>query len=251
MKHLGKLATYAFLIAVGCTMLAPFLWMCSSSLKPDDQVFRSNWIPTKDYVEAAGTRYEVERRYEAPGGAGRYRIAFTDAAGAEREAVVATDLLTPSRSGDDYLYTPEGELIGRGGLEPCDPVSADLHHVGRVCPQTGGDDNIRRTHRGPGRNVQIRSNPALEVRQIVGQGRRTKGHHGGQDDCSTHCLARPEVGLRDFRYPTDRYPRDVVGTRYAGRGPGLTRLFACGIDAEGGRRCRARPGSRVPECFSS
>jgi multiple sugar transport system permease protein len=45
---LGKTITYVFLIALAITMLLPFLWMLSASLKLDKDVFRFpiQWIPT-------------------------------------------------------------------------------------------------------------------------------------------------------------------------------------------------------------
>jgi multiple sugar transport system permease protein len=45
---LGKTITYALLIALAITMVLPFLWMLSASLKLDKDVFRFpiQWIPT-------------------------------------------------------------------------------------------------------------------------------------------------------------------------------------------------------------
>ncbi|MBN1310240.1 MAG: carbohydrate ABC transporter permease [Anaerolineae bacterium] len=56
-KGLGKTLTYTLLIALAVTMLLPFLWMLSASLKLDKDVFRFpiEWIPAnpqwRNYVK--------------------------------------------------------------------------------------------------------------------------------------------------------------------------------------------------------
>ena len=74
MKGLGKILTYVVLSAIGCTMLIPFFWMCSTALKPDAQMERDNWIPTKQYVMKDGVEYEVTEAREAEDGAGVYVV---------------------------------------------------------------------------------------------------------------------------------------------------------------------------------
>ena len=43
----GRIAVYASLIAVGCLFILPFIWMVSTSVKPNDQIFvyPPVWIP--------------------------------------------------------------------------------------------------------------------------------------------------------------------------------------------------------------
>lgn len=54
----GKILTHAILISMGVFFVAPFLWMVSTSLKPDEQIFRfpPEWIPNppmwSNYVKA-------------------------------------------------------------------------------------------------------------------------------------------------------------------------------------------------------
>ena len=48
-QHIGNTITYIFLLILSLVVLIPFLWMISSSLKQDNQVFSIpiQWIPTK------------------------------------------------------------------------------------------------------------------------------------------------------------------------------------------------------------
>ena len=48
---LGKTITYVLLIALAITMVLPFLWMLSASLKLDKDVFRFpiQWIPAEPH----------------------------------------------------------------------------------------------------------------------------------------------------------------------------------------------------------
>ncbi|MEH7093726.1 carbohydrate ABC transporter permease [Neobacillus vireti] len=48
-QHIGNTITYIFLLILSLLVLIPFLWMISSSLKQDNQVFSIpiQWIPTK------------------------------------------------------------------------------------------------------------------------------------------------------------------------------------------------------------
>lgn len=53
---LGRaLASHAFLLAFGATMLLPFLWMLSTSLKGEAEVFERNPIPTQVSLGGEGT----------------------------------------------------------------------------------------------------------------------------------------------------------------------------------------------------
>jgi len=108
-KTLRTIAAYAFLMFVGCTMLTPFLWMCSSALKPEGQIFRRNWIPYKEYVTVNKVRYVVERREEADDGAGLYRVVIAKGPEAGRILSVSTNALREGRRAGAFVYTPPDE----------------------------------------------------------------------------------------------------------------------------------------------
>ena len=60
-QKLSFLASHVFLLIVAVTMVAPFLWMVSTALKPRGQVQRPNWVPTRDYMLVDGVEGEVVR----------------------------------------------------------------------------------------------------------------------------------------------------------------------------------------------
>ena len=41
-------------------MLIPFFWMCSTAFKPDEQMERDNWIPSKKFVTVDGVVYMID-----------------------------------------------------------------------------------------------------------------------------------------------------------------------------------------------
>ena len=73
-KAVRKTVTYFFLTLVGCTMLIPFLWMISTSLKTRDQVFSANWLPVKSYVRYAGGMIKVDKISPLAKKPGIYRV---------------------------------------------------------------------------------------------------------------------------------------------------------------------------------
>lgn len=73
-ERLTKFASHMFLIMVGITMAAPFLWMLSTALKPEGQVSRPTWMPIREFVRVDGEEREVVKRVRAKDGAGLYRV---------------------------------------------------------------------------------------------------------------------------------------------------------------------------------
>ncbi len=75
---LGKAVTYLLLSLFGVTMLIPFLWMVSTSLKDPGSIFNfpPEWIPgqTKHYWEEANQRLLVRPLGEADAGSVRVKI---------------------------------------------------------------------------------------------------------------------------------------------------------------------------------
>ena len=66
--------TYVMLIICGASMVVPFLWMISTSLKTKEQTTRPNWIPTKQYVEYEGGVVEIDRIREDLEKPGKYEV---------------------------------------------------------------------------------------------------------------------------------------------------------------------------------
>jgi multiple sugar transport system permease protein len=56
---LKKVSNYFILSAIGVSMLLPFLWMLSTSLKEPGRVLSSSWFPDTKYVRVDGQRYEA------------------------------------------------------------------------------------------------------------------------------------------------------------------------------------------------
>ena len=56
---LRKTANYLVLSIVGISMLLPFLWMLSTSLKEAGEVLDKNWLPTRKFTRIENHEYEV------------------------------------------------------------------------------------------------------------------------------------------------------------------------------------------------
>ena len=66
-------------------MLAPFVWMVLTALKPPGQAMQGNWLPTRDYVVVDGRERVVTQRARLKDGAGVYRVRLPAAAAEGRE----------------------------------------------------------------------------------------------------------------------------------------------------------------------
>jgi multiple sugar transport system permease protein len=110
---LAIFASHVFLLAVAVTMVAPFLWMLSTALKPTGQVMRQNWVPTREFVQVKGTEHEVVQRARAKDGAGTYRVrGIRTAPGRPDTMDVSSDRLTPEM-GSDTRFALQEEADGR------------------------------------------------------------------------------------------------------------------------------------------
>jgi len=135
---IGQLLTYVFLSAIGCSMLTPFLWMCSTALKPDEQMERENWIPTKSYFTVDGVEYVVTRRERDPEGAGRYLVRRK-----RRPRLVVSRIL--SRAELSKL-APDGRML----------VSGAEYTVVAAEPVPGEDEKVRVT-------LKLAAEPVMEL----------------------------------------------------------------------------------------
>ena len=111
MSGTRKILSYAFLMGVGCTMLVPFLWMCSSALKPEGQIFRDNWIPTNEYVSVEGVKYVLDKKHEAADGAGTYRVQLLEGPSEGEERTISTALMRAGRQRGVFVYVPSHDDI--------------------------------------------------------------------------------------------------------------------------------------------
>lgn len=111
----GWVALYGFLICIALTMLVPFIWMCSTSLKTGDQVFKSNILPVRPGAVIDGREWAIVPQSKVRTEAGVYRVEVLNGPGRGDVVETSTDDLTPSmaRSGV-YAWSPrEGEGRGR------------------------------------------------------------------------------------------------------------------------------------------
>lgn len=69
-----KVITYLFLTAFGVTMLVPFFWMVSTSLKTSGEAFRPGWIPIKYFVRYDGELLEIKKMVASTSKVGLYRV---------------------------------------------------------------------------------------------------------------------------------------------------------------------------------
>ncbi len=92
---LGKFVVYVLLSLFGVTMLLPFLWMISTSLKDPGSVFNfpPEWVPgrTTCFVEQNGLRYLVRPVGEDQGGS--VRVKFLEGPAKDTYAQVPSKLL--------------------------------------------------------------------------------------------------------------------------------------------------------------
>ena len=107
---LGKRAlTHLFLLIFGFTMLSPFLWMLSTSLKTREQVFRSNWVPIKKFVKYNNKNIEVKKIMPAAEKPGIYKVKVIS--GPEKGRIIdnaSTNKLTRI-SGKIFSYEARGD----------------------------------------------------------------------------------------------------------------------------------------------
>jgi multiple sugar transport system permease protein len=109
-RRLLALGSHAFLIVVAMTMLAPFLWMLLTALKPPGQVMRSNWLPTREFIVVDGREHEVLQRARLKDGGGLYRVRLTaPVREGPREIEVSTDRLVPATGSDTHFMLTTGE----------------------------------------------------------------------------------------------------------------------------------------------
>jgi len=131
-EKLRLLASHVFLLIVAVTMVAPFLWMVSTALKPRGQVQRPNWIPTRDFLRVDGVEREVVRRVRARDGAGEYRVrVLSPREHRGEELVVSTDRLTREmlRSDRFALRVGEGEEARVWGVELVEKVKPEIYEA--------------------------------------------------------------------------------------------------------------------------
>jgi len=131
-EKLRLLASHVFLLIVAVTMVAPFLWMVSTALKPRGQVQRPNWIPTRDFLRVDGVEREVVRRVRARDGAGEYRVrVLSPREHRGEELLVSTDRLTREmlRSDRFALRMGEGEEARVWGVELVEKVKPEIYEA--------------------------------------------------------------------------------------------------------------------------
>ena len=126
-RRLLALCSHCFLIVVSVTMLAPFVWMVLTAVKPQGQAMQGNWLPTRDFVLADGRECVVTQRARLKDGAGVYRVRLAaSAAGGPREMDVSTDRLIPvGGSGTHFLLTTgEGAATGTASARLVEKLAA-------------------------------------------------------------------------------------------------------------------------------
>lgn len=135
-RRIKAWASHAFLLVISITMVAPFLWMVATSLKPKGQTLKVSWMPTREFVvlqegnwapvprqegrveagaeetepvELNGREWEVFKRARAQDGAGLYRVRVRrPTAHRGEEFDVSTDELTPELMRDDHFAWKKG-----------------------------------------------------------------------------------------------------------------------------------------------
>ncbi|MGD0999253.1 MAG: carbohydrate ABC transporter permease [Candidatus Brocadiia bacterium] len=130
------LCSHSFLIVVAVTMLAPFVWMVLTALKPPGQAMQGNWLPTRDYVVVDGRERVVTQRARLKDGAGVYRVRLpAPAADGAREIEVSTDRLIPVGGSETHflLTTGEGSATGTTSvklIKKLVPEKFEVHYDG-------------------------------------------------------------------------------------------------------------------------
>ena len=92
-------------------MLVPFLWMCSSALKPEGQIFRDNWIPTKEYVSVDDVKYVLDKKHEAADGVGMYRVRLLEGSSEGEQRTISTALMKEGRQRGVFVYVPSSDDV--------------------------------------------------------------------------------------------------------------------------------------------
>ncbi len=101
---------YVFLSGVALSMLIPFIWMCSTSLKTGDQVFKSNIIPMSPYTIVDGQIWEIQLKSKVRTAAGIYRVQMLGGPDRGKVLEVSTNHLTPAITrADVFAYVPQAE----------------------------------------------------------------------------------------------------------------------------------------------
>ncbi len=147
--------SHAFLIVVAVTMLAPFVWMVLTALKPPGQAMQGHWLPTRDFVVVDGRERNVTQLARLKEGAGLYRVRLNaPAAGEPREIEVSTDRLIPVGGSDTHflLTTGEGSATGTATVtlvQKIVPEKFEVHYAGAPGqePVTATMDETRIIHR--------------------------------------------------------------------------------------------------------
>ena len=140
------MASHLFLLTVAVTMIAPFLWMVSTALKPSGQVQKPNWIPTREYVRVDGVEREVVRRVRARDGAGEYRVRVL----APREhsgkvLTVSTNDLTPEMMREDRfaLKAREGDRAQVWMVELVEKIKPETYEADVLKADGAGVETMR------------------------------------------------------------------------------------------------------------
>jgi multiple sugar transport system permease protein len=135
-RRVLALCSHAFLIVVAVTMLAPFVWMVLTALKPAGQAMQNHWLPTRDFVVVDGRERTVIHRARLKEGAGVYRVRLAKpVAGAPAELDVSTDRLIPVGGSETHflLTTGEGSATGTAAatlIRRLVPEKFEVHYEG-------------------------------------------------------------------------------------------------------------------------
>jgi len=145
-QRLKALASHLFLLAVATTMVAPFLWMVSTALKPREQVQKPSWIPWREYVRVGGELREVVRRVRAKDGAGIYRVrVLSPSEHRGEELTVSTNELTRElmhRNRFALKRGTGGEAVV-WGVELVEKVKPEVYEVEVRVPGTERVETLR------------------------------------------------------------------------------------------------------------
>jgi multiple sugar transport system permease protein len=144
-RRLLALCSHCFLIVVAVTMLAPFVWMVLTALKPPGQAMQNNWLPTRDFVVVDGQERMVTQRARLKDGAGAYRVRLAASAAGPREMDVSTDRLISVGGSETHflLTTGEGPAAGTASatlVRKLVPEKFEVHYEGAA-----GQDPITAT----------------------------------------------------------------------------------------------------------
>ena len=145
-------ASHVFLLAVSVTMIAPFLWMVATALKPAAQTQKASWTPTREFVVVQGREWEISKHTRAKDGAGVYRVRviFPPEQRGEEHDVSTDELTAELRRAERFAWkqgTGEGARVW--GVELVAKLTPETHDVDIIIEPEREETAVRETEYGP------------------------------------------------------------------------------------------------------